>query len=225
MSEHVVYGLTDPRTGELRYVGFSKTPRNRLHGHKYDAKRGCSHRARWVMALRRLDLAPEMFVIEKHDTRSDAAAAEVDLIAYFRSLGCDLTNATDGGEGAVGYRWSLEERARMSERVRGERHPNYGKKHSEATRRRIGEALRGKTQPAEVNAKRAATMRSKHPRGAEYRRKLSDSQPKKTYTLRSPAGEIVTFTGLAKFCRENGLSAGALCSVASYDSHRGWTRP
>lgn len=46
----------------------------------------------------------------------------------------------------------------------------------------------------------------------------------KTYTFISPEGELVTFTNLNKFARDNNLSAGHLCNVAQgkRKSHKGW---
>jgi hypothetical protein len=224
----VVYGLCDPRSGELRYVGYSKKPRIRFNHHMWEAKRVRTRKNNWIRALLRLGLEPERFVIEEAlSSREAAAEAEVGWIAYFRMIGCRLTNATDGGDGAVGHRWSTEERARMSEQRRGERHPNFGKHLDDVTRERIASSSRGRTNSEESNQKRSATLRAAPARPDSWRRKCSDGQPKKTYTLRSPAGELVTFTGLAKFCRANGLRASALCWVAQgkYQSHKGWTRP
>jgi group I intron endonuclease len=49
----------------------------------------------------------------------------------------------------------------------------------------------------------------------------------KTYTLRSPTGEIVTFTNMSKFCLEHGLQPSGLCNVAKnkWISYKGWTKP
>lgn len=46
----------------------------------------------------------------------------------------------------------------------------------------------------------------------------------KTYSLLSPEGNTVTFTGLAKHCNTYKLSAGTLCAVlnGTRKSHKGW---
>jgi hypothetical protein len=223
---HFIYGLCHPATGELRYVGFTKRLKHRYRCHRFGSKKPRTHRDRWIRALRATGLEPEMLIIEGVSGRAAAVDAEREMIAYFKMLGCRLTNATDGGEGALGHRWSDEERQRMSRERGGSNHPNFGKCRPASTREKIAAKLRGRKSAPEVNAKRAATMRAKPPRGDGYRQKLSDVQPKKTYTFLSPLGERVTFTGLAKFCRERGLNAGAMCWVASgkYASHKGWRR-
>lgn len=49
----------------------------------------------------------------------------------------------------------------------------------------------------------------------------------KTYTLRSPSGELITFKNLAKFARDNNLNQQSLKQVAMgvLKSNRGWTLP
>ena len=49
----------------------------------------------------------------------------------------------------------------------------------------------------------------------------------KTYTFKSPTGEIVTFKNLRAFCRENNLQASDMRSlnIDKLRSHKGWRRP
>ena len=109
----IIYGLCDPRTGELRYVGkTSRTLKDRMKGHLCDAKKGTAHRNRWIAALLRQGVKPEMFEIEIVD--GDGCEAERHHIAAFRALGCRLTNLTDGGEGAPGLVPTHETRAKVS---------------------------------------------------------------------------------------------------------------
>ena len=51
-------------------------------------------------------------------------------------------NLTDGGDGLVEI--TDETRARLREKKLGNKNPNFGKKHSEETRRKMSEAKRGK---------------------------------------------------------------------------------
>jgi hypothetical protein len=95
----IVYGLIDPRNGELRYVGkTTQTATRRLGQHICRASRDRSHRATWVRSLTRAGVRPEMVALEEHATELALDEAEVWWIAYLRSIGCDLTNGTDGGE-------------------------------------------------------------------------------------------------------------------------------
>lgn len=131
-----VYVLIDPRTDEVRYVGKTSKPlRVRLAGHMHD--RGKYHRAYWVQQLVRQGYEPRIELVQEvHDDHW--REAERYWIAYFRTIGCDLTNATAGGEGgAKEYRHSDDTRAKM-------RHPRVydtsgfsGHHHKAAARERI----------------------------------------------------------------------------------------
>jgi hypothetical protein len=95
-----IYVLIDPRDGSIRYVGkTSRLLEVRLSVHmgppppKSDGRRD-----RWVRKLRRLgmraSIEPVQFVPDDF-----ADEAERYWIAYFRNIGCDLVNGTDGGTG------------------------------------------------------------------------------------------------------------------------------
>ena len=100
MSETVyIYGLTDPRTGDLRYVGKTvKTLARRLSAHKAAARAGV-HRpcARWIRSLLLAGKEPAIFLIEVAPS-SDWAARECFWIGHYRGAGCRLLNLTDGGD-------------------------------------------------------------------------------------------------------------------------------
>jgi group I intron endonuclease len=118
-----VYGLIDPRSGELRYVG--KTERSnvvRLKRHVHNAHEGVSsHAYNWLRQLLAAGLKPEVSVLEVHETAEALNEAERHLIAYFRSIGCDLTNATEGGDGSVGYRHTEESKQKQRSKMTGRR--------------------------------------------------------------------------------------------------------
>jgi hypothetical protein len=54
---------------------------------------------RWIRSLRDSGQAPTLVILEV--VESDWQAAERRWIAYYRDLGADLTNHTDGGEGLI----------------------------------------------------------------------------------------------------------------------------
>jgi hypothetical protein len=136
-----VYGLIDPRNGDLRYVG-KTTVRvlKRRAQHVESSKTKQTRCARWVRSLRRLGLKPEVVVFETHDTEAALSESERFFISYMRWLGCNLTNHTDGGEGAPGWRASDEERARQSAARRGK----PGRPQSPETRSKIAAANTGR---------------------------------------------------------------------------------
>lgn len=95
-----IYTLTDPRDNMVRYVGkTSRDPIRRFYGHW--SCRGKSHSVRWVKVLKSLGLKPIMDVIDEvEDERW--IQEEKFYISYFKFLGFNLTNLTEGGEGHSG---------------------------------------------------------------------------------------------------------------------------
>ena len=153
---YIVYGAVDPLTQELRYVG--QTGRGlgtRICEHRYVARRGLRrHLYTWIRALSRLGLEPEWFVIESHDSEDESLAAERFWVAYFRTIGCRLTNATDGGE--TQKKVSAESRRKMSEARLGK----PGHPVSQEHRQKLRDIFAGKPKTPEHRRKTAETSRS-----------------------------------------------------------------
>lgn len=65
------------------------------------------HNANWVRSLIKRGLSPDVVVLE---TCQGALVndAEIFWLAYFRYIGCDLTNITAGGRGRAGFKLSDE---------------------------------------------------------------------------------------------------------------------
>jgi len=117
VNAYLVYGLVDPRSGELRYVGQTDHLLcQRLAQHEHAARRSKDRRmnTQWVRSLQAAGVRPEMFVLDRVFSKADADEAERHFIAYFRMVGARLNNHTDGGEGCVGYRHSPAARARIA---------------------------------------------------------------------------------------------------------------
>ena len=53
-----IYSLSDPRTGEIRYVGKTVNLKRRLYGHLYDDEK--THKSAWIKSLKRLGLKPQL---------------------------------------------------------------------------------------------------------------------------------------------------------------------
>lgn len=103
MRKSAIYGLVDPRDGQLRYVG--KTTRKlsrRLIEHLGKSTKK-THKSNWLAALAKLGLKPTLVEIQVVDIEVENQA-ETHWIAYFKSLGFRLTNGTVGGDGLVGFR-------------------------------------------------------------------------------------------------------------------------
>lgn len=98
-----IYVLKDPRTGLVRYVGWTtKTVDKRLKVHIWDAKgKAKTHRHRWILSVLAAGLQPEIVVVEIGEG-SGWSEAEKRWITHYRRAGAALVNGTDGGQGLVG---------------------------------------------------------------------------------------------------------------------------
>jgi hypothetical protein len=156
-AKFLIYGLVDPRDGQLRYVGKSssglKRPRsewrNALAGHEGRGRKVC-----WIKNLLKAGL--ELYgvvVIQEFDDDGILGQAERFWIAYFRQIGCRLTNDTDGGEGVSGYIPTADLRRARSEFFRSvTRTPEW--------KENISKSKLGKKRSAEEIAAVAAGIRS-----------------------------------------------------------------
>jgi predicted GIY-YIG superfamily endonuclease len=97
------YVLRDPRTNEIRYVGRTVNPRNRLRNHIYEAKKNNRNkRERWIISLLRLNLEPTMQIIYTlHCTLAEAIQTEKTLVKKLTKHGFRLKNGNDNYLGAV----------------------------------------------------------------------------------------------------------------------------
>lgn len=155
----LIYGLVDPRTDCLRYVGKTSDIAKRYSRHCHPNKRDISHRACWLRGVLNASCKPVMVELEW------VVPAVVDQIERFwiaslRAAGADLVNICDGGEGGnrgmlgrkltpehkvkirdahFGIRPSTETRAKLSRQRSGR---DKGMKRSEDARKRISEGTR-----------------------------------------------------------------------------------
>lgn len=142
----VIYGLYDPITKQVRYVGKTVSGlRRRLDAHLYNArhrlKQPCAH---WVGSLLARGLHPEIFEIEVCPPGADWEEAERFWIESLRALGCRLLNlSVGGGAGALGWRASDDTKRKMST-------SRMGRVVTEETRKKIGASNRGKVRSPEV---------------------------------------------------------------------------
>jgi len=166
------YMLVDPRNNVPFYVG--KGQGRRCDAHVDEAKYYTKRRSPKLNKIRKLlALGLNPIVIKVQDGISDAQAIELEcfLIAEMRDFGIPLTNMTDGGDGAKGYRHTEAHLRRMSALLKGrvfseehlqkmrkpksrEGRANIAKarltttyRPSEETKRKTSEALLGRPSP------------------------------------------------------------------------------
>lgn len=158
-----IYGLVDPRTLLVRYVGSSTRGlrRPRQHGEPYRL-RTHNHKNAWIKSLHAFGLDYEIVILEETSSREVLPALERFWIAYGRACGWPLTNLTDGGEGTLGVERSAETRERMAAALRGKKRSREsvkrqftvrkanGYQHSEATRAKMRASNLGQKRPPSV---------------------------------------------------------------------------
>lgn len=164
---HYIYGLHDPRTGELRYIGKSDDPRRRLANQLLEKK--STYRCNWVQQLVALGLKPVQVIIDAVPAGCGWEAIEKAYIAAGREAGHQLTNQRHGGEGPP-PNMSTDSRARM-------RATWIGRKHRPESLEKIGAASRGRKHTDEWRAYMRERMRDRE-FSDEHRRNLRLSQQK-----------------------------------------------
>lgn len=87
-----IYGLADPITKEIRYIGKANNPAERYKGHLRDANRRTTPVYRWINSLTD---KPELIVLASCLT-SDWQSVEKQVIAQYRQ-DHQLLNLADGG--------------------------------------------------------------------------------------------------------------------------------
>lgn len=115
MDNAYVYTLTDPRNGLPFYVG--KGHGKRCYAHLDEAKYYLKRKSKKINKIRKLislGMTPIIKKIEENVSDKQALEFEVFVIAEMRESGIVLTNMTDGGDGAKGYRHPQEHLDRMS---------------------------------------------------------------------------------------------------------------
>ena len=100
------------------FIGLTKRKLNtRLSGHKNQAKNGNTHKDRWI---RKNDYNVEIYLIEENITNlNEANGREVYWIKYYRDLGYDLVNTSDGGDGTSGVKPTQAQKDYLSSLYKG----------------------------------------------------------------------------------------------------------
>lgn len=119
--------------------------------------------------------------------------------------------------GGARHSLSAEARARISA-------ANTGRKASPETLEKLRVSHLGQKHSPEQRAKASARLKGVRASDACY--EAAAKALAKTYRLLSPNQEVVVFTNMAKFCREQGYNRARMNELANgkRDSYRGWTR-
>lgn len=175
----IIYGLVDPFTRVLRYIGkTTRSPRTRIAAHMRD-KCQC-RRTAWLKNLRSRGAVP-VFVELEIVPAADANDAEVSMIAFVRSCGAELVNGTDGGDGMANITPEVRMKMSASRRkqptnpaaIKAMRLANLGVAKVENHRQKTAKARRNYFQKNPQARQLVSEQLRGHPVSEETRQKLS----------------------------------------------------
>lgn len=167
-----IYLLCEPDGETPRYIGKANNPWKRAEGHVKEALGGKNtHKCCWIRKLFKQGQSFVTMVLEKV-TEDKWQERESHWIAHYRSLGYEICNATDGGEGLKNP--SEETRKKIAEearRITKERwkDPEHRKKVLESVRRAFADP--------EYRKKRSENSKRMW-EDVEFRRKQSEAATK-----------------------------------------------
>lgn len=160
-----VYGLYDPRTKELRYIGQTVMLLwRRLACHLVPSVLARpSHRTNWLKELLKAHLRPTIEALAEATSQEELDRLEVEFIAAARARGERLVNQEPGGNTP-----SPEHRAKLAALKRGI-------PRTEATKAKISAAKKGKKLSLEHREKISSALVGKDQ--SHIQRRVGDSHP------------------------------------------------
>jgi predicted kinase len=145
-----IYGLIDPDTRKIRYIGKSVRPKERLQNQMNELS-NC-HRSHWLQELKRNGKRPYQITLQELEDSEPWQEWEKAWIKHGRESGWPLTNNTDGGDGVCNL--PVETRQRMARVWLGRKHSAESLERlriaraqritTDETRKRISAAMAGR---------------------------------------------------------------------------------
>jgi group I intron endonuclease len=137
MNKVIIYSLSDPVSGVVKYIGqTSKTLNERIKSHLKDANyKKNNKRIAWINSLTKKGKIPVIEIIDEVP-EEDWIFWEMYWIEQFKVWGFNLKNGTKGGDGIKGYVYTEEDKKKMRGRVL-----------SDETKEKMSKAKKGKPCP------------------------------------------------------------------------------
>ena len=221
-----IYKIIDITKNKPVYVGKTNNFKKRIREHRCLSSTGCKVLNR---AFNKYGLENYSFIkIKSVKTNAEACKLEKEYIKIYNTKVPNGYNLTDGGEGTLGYSPSDETRKLMSDKKIGIK---LSDKHKSNISKGLLNSKLFKESHNTLEHKKNKSNRMKgntYWLGKSHKKSTKEKIGKateKTFTLRSPTGEEVTFTNMTKFCKINNLNNVSLSRVASgkQKQHKGWT--
>jgi group I intron endonuclease len=161
MANGVIYGIIDPITNQIRYVGQTINFNKRKSSHYKTAisNKNNTHVYNWLRSLYDNFIIPEFIILEECNIEL-LDETEIFFINYFRMLGFDLTNSSIGGKSRRGFKQSEEMKKKISIIMRGNTW-NKGKILPEVTKQKMSLSHTGKTH-TNISKLKVAKAKIKH---------------------------------------------------------------
>lgn len=145
-----IYALVDPFTYEIRYIGKSIRPKERLANQCNEKSN--THRSHWIQGILKRGKKPLQVILEELPDETNWQEVERKWIRYGREAEWPLVNGTDGGDGL--YSFTPDVREKMAKTWRGRKHnpesiakigkASKGRKHSEESKAYMREIMTGR---------------------------------------------------------------------------------
>jgi hypothetical protein len=207
---YTIYGVADPRTGDIRYIGQTKNVKARRKSH---ISGSCSGKtlpvSRWERKLRQEGVLPTFVILQEGIGREDINRLEAEWIAKGRAEGWSLLNLIDGATSEPhGCPLSDERRAKIAESMRRRwedpafraektakirvamAEPGYAEKHraaivgrvlSDETKAKVSEGVRALWEDPEYRSSQGEAVRA----GLEKTRANTEAEAKRLATIRT----------------------------------------
>lgn len=100
ITKFLIYGLSDPVTNEIRYIGKSCSGLKRANQHFIPSQlRADTYKTRWIISVIKSGLKPNVVILEEFKNSDKLNEREIFWIKYYKNNGARLTNTTEGGDG------------------------------------------------------------------------------------------------------------------------------
>lgn len=160
-----IYALKDPISNDIRYIGKTKNELNkRLYEHcTIRNLKEKTHKNNWIKYLLKLNYRPVILLIEEVDY-CNWQEREIYWINFYKSIGNNLTNGTNGGDGSNGCKRSKD----CIEKIIDIKRKNGTLARSYECRRKISESQKGKKLSKEHSDRLTAYGESKKKKIIQY---------------------------------------------------------
>ena len=145
-----IYGLADPITKDIRYIGKSIRVKGRYNDHLNDKSK--TYKANWITSLRKRGLKPFLIILEELNDTDDWQKVEIEWIKKAKKSGWKLVNATDGGDGVTNISGEGYERMRTTW---------IGRKHTPETLIKLSKASKGRRKTKEQKEAMSKIMKGR----------------------------------------------------------------